>query len=395
MKKTSSAPWSSAWLVALLVALAFTACATEPSAEAPGQAEAPSQEASAAETATEATPRAKFEPPDGSILVFAGQSNDAVGGHDEHRSGYVDHFGTPAGFSHYVGFLEDVDTPLGYRMDAGRIEGLTTWDYWGAGPMCLECYLKEPAFEKTVVHLALSMEGGSCERLANGAATNEDEPNLDELAAFMQKYSHFAFLLRPGYEFDGEWNGYPAAEYKIAFRRIIDHLRAAEVTNFATVFASSKPNLPRETWEAYYPGDEYVDWLGYSWWAPAREEDAEEGAPELPSVAAELAREWQKPILMAEVGPRHYRTGKDETEKVWAWYASLFEHIEEYSDVVKGLAIINNHWDPEPMWKDGDWGDFRLENDPVIAERWREKVMSAPFVHTTEGTYELIGFSSE
>ena len=368
------------WIVLLLIAL--TACGPTVD-ETPNPSETASEEASSQPDEG----RAKFEPPDGHILVFAGQSNDAVGGHDQHDDGYVDHFGVPAGFSHYVGFLEGVTTPLGYDFDEGRIEGLSDWDYWGAGPMCLKCYLDDPDFAGTFVHLALSMENGSAERLAQG----EPDVNVEELAAFLETYSAFPFFLRIGYEFDGEWNAYEPEAYKAAYRRIVDELRAAGMTNFATVFASSHHTLPRERWEAYYPGPLYVDWLGYSWWGPAVGKDGEEPLP----VAAELAREWDKPLLMAEVGPRHYRVGQDETEKVWAWYESLFQHIEEFDDVVKGLAIINNHWDPEPMWKDGDWGDFRLQQDPVIQQRWQEKMSQPPFIHRTDGLYELIRFSAE
>ncbi|MCG8458521.1 MAG: hypothetical protein MI919_19765, partial [Holophagales bacterium] len=97
-------------------------------------------------------------------------------------------------------------------------------------------------------------------------------------------------------------------------------------------------------------------------------------------------------VLMAEVGPRGLRTGQDSTEEVWAWYEKLFAHLDEQQGTVRGLAIINNHWDPEPMWSDGTWGDFRLQNDPEIARRWREKMAEPRFVHTTHGLGALIRF---
>ena len=383
------------WEILLFVLLgALIGCGdtkTEPadaaSAESVVDDASPGQEQEAQEADSN---RAKFEPPEDSVLVFAGQSNDAVGAHDKYNDGYVDHFGMPAGFSHYVGFLGELTSPLGFDFDEDRIEGLSTWDYWGAGPMCLKCYLDDPDFKGTFVHLGLSMEMGSGERLANLAPDTTDS-DLEELAAFLKTYSQHPFFLRIGYEFDGEWNAYDPEIYKKAFVRIVDHLRAEGVENFATVFASSHPFLAKETWLAYYPGDEYVDWLGYTWWSATTglAEDAE--VPEVP-VAAELAREWGKPILMAEVGPRHHRIGQQPTEEIWAWYDTLFAHIDEYKDVIKGLAIINNHWDPEPMWKDGNWGDFRLQNDPEIKKRWAEKMAHPRFIHSTRGLYEQIGF---
>ena len=364
----------------MVLTAGLTACAPAPPASVPAADKAD------LESAPE-TPRAKYEPPAGKVLVFAGQSNDAVGGHGGYDDGYVDHFGVPAGFSHYVGFLPKMTTPLGFDFDDDRIEGLNSWDYWGAGPMCLKCYLDDPDFAGTVVHLGLSMEHGSGERIARG----EPDHDLEELAAFLTTYSAFPFMLRIGYEFDGSWNNYQPGSYKAAFVRIVDYLRAAGVSNFATVFASSSRYLPRETWDAYYPGSDYVDWLGYTWWSADTGQSEEAPRP----VADDLAREWGKPILMAEVGPRGTRIGQDETETVWAWYDSLFTHIERNADVVKGLAIINNHWDPEPMWQDGTWGDFRLQNDEVVAGRWRERMADPRFVHGTAGLFRLIGFSAE
>ncbi len=363
-------------------AFLFTAPFLLAACAAPTPQEEDSQEPQAEETPAVV---ARYEPPANTILVFAGQSNDAVGGHGEHDDGYVDHFGVPAGFSHYVGFLPKMTTPLGFDFDDDRIEGLNSWDYWGAGPMCLKCYLEDPDFSGTIVHLGLSMEFGSADRIS---AEGEPDHDLVELATFLETYSAFPFLLRIGYEFDGSWNAYEPESYKAAFIRIVDHLRQAGIDNFATVFASSTQFLPRETWEAYYPGSDYVDWLGYTWWSG----DAGQTETAAVPVAHDLAREWGKPILMAEVGPRGYRIGQDDTEKVWDWYETLFGHIDDNADVIKGLAIIDNHWDPEPMWQDGSWGDFRLQNDDTIAERWREKMAEDRFVHATAGTFELIDF---
>jgi hypothetical protein len=40
-------------------------------------------------------PLAKYEPPEGKVLVFVGQDNASVGGQEDYSDGYVDHFGTP------------------------------------------------------------------------------------------------------------------------------------------------------------------------------------------------------------------------------------------------------------------------------------------------------------
>ena len=87
------------------------------------------------------------------------------------------------------------------------------------------------------------------------------------MGTFIQQADRLVFL-RIGYEFDGEWNHYSPSKYIPAFRYIVDRLRENGVTNFVSVWQSATYpggtylNLPFQDW---YPGDEYVDWLGLSY----------------------------------------------------------------------------------------------------------------------------------
>jgi hypothetical protein len=63
------------------------------------------------------------------------------------------------------------------------------------------------------------------------------------------------------------------------------------------------------------------------------------------------------------------------SDEIWAhWYAPLFELMAANGDVIRALAYINADWDSQPMWgppyKDGFWGDTRLEADEAVAERF-------------------------
>ena len=204
----------------------------------------------------------RFEPRHGQVLVFIGQDNASVGGNAEHRDGYVDHVGMPGGVTHYVYFTEGATNNFGYTFDKGTVDGLNKQTTWGAGPMCMRCYLESDAFDGTAVHLSISMEFNSEDSVASG----DYDHLIRELAAFLQEFSHVPFYIRIGYEFDGSWNDYDQENFKAAWRRIVDHLRAEKIENFVTVFGSSRNHIARETWDAYWPGDEYVDWIGYSFW---------------------------------------------------------------------------------------------------------------------------------
>lgn len=91
------------------------------------------------------------------------------------------------------------------------------------------------------------------------------------------------FFLRWNWEMNGNWNpnGGPAsnsagqtdgpAKYVAAWRHIHDIFVARGATNAVWVWAPNATSVPVaawNTWQSYYPGDAYVDWVGvssYNW----------------------------------------------------------------------------------------------------------------------------------
>ena len=321
---------------------------------------------------------AKFEPPEGKVLVFVGQDNASVGGTDKWPNGYVDSFGPPAGITHYVYFSEGKENPFGGKFDVGTVDGLNSETEWAAGPMCLRCYLESDALQNIVVHLSISMEHDDEQAVASGAYDH----NIRELAAFLSEFDHIPFLIRIGYEFDGSWNDYEPQAFKDAWRRIVDMLRAEGLTNFATVLATYRMDIPDDEWERYWPGDEYVDWLGYSYWQGGT----------FSNNALDFARRIGKPIFIAESTPRGYQMISSDDNVWFDWFRFYFRHIEENADVVKAVSYINADWDADAMWQGRGWGNTRIQDNPLIAEQWLRKMDEERYVHGTTATYELIGF---
>lgn len=315
--------------------------------------------------------RAKYEPPDGKVLVFAGQDNASVGGNAHFDDGYVEHIGIPAGITHYIG--------LKYGDGDSIINGLSIESTWGAGPMCLKYYLESPELKDAIIHLSIDMVDAE-EDVAKG--------NLDykiyEIADVMEKYSDRPFLIRIGYEFDGSWNHYDSTYFKKAFCRIVDLLKQKNISNFATVFAASSFVVDYQLWENYYPGDDYVDWCGYSYW---------EGNPKDGS-SLKFARDHNKPVFIAEIAPRGYFIDDEDGKKLWdTWYTTLFEHIQDNMDVVRAISYINCDWDSQPMWHGKNWGDTRLEINEYVKEKWLQKMTESTFINSDNDVFTLIGFN--
>ena len=219
--------------------------------------------------------------------------------------------------------------------------------------------------------------------------------------------------LRIGYEFDGVWNkGYDNhANYIAAYRHIVDVLRAQNAANFEFVWQSGASAIDdiiegkHEDIKAWYPGDAYVDWVGFSWFFNPYERVAVSPSYqppthlELTEEVLAFARERGKPVMIAEASPLAMDINEgfmansspiwdgiaasnpvamSDTE-IWGhWYGPLFELLAENQDVIHALAYINVDWDSQAMWGPpytaGFWGDSRLETNEDLARRFTRAI---------------------
>ena len=281
---------------------------------------------------------------------------------------------------------------------------------WGAGP--ISAY--KTANEFGVDHLAIGLwiaennNPRGLSQIANGDFNAE----IDQLGRFIRGTDATVYL-RIGYEFDGAWNEgfqHPSI-YVAAWRAIVDRLRKKGTDNVRFVWQSSTSVIDevidgrRENIEEWYPGDDYVDWAGLSWFTLANEKASVDGAPDHASLAelatelVEFARSRGKPVMIAEATPQGYDllnntrsnisriydgaaagdTRNVSNDEIWNdWYAPLFEFMDANSDTVRALAYINSHWDAQAMWgppyDGGYWGDTRVEVNEDIAARFTEAV---------------------
>lgn len=284
---------------------------------------------------------------------------------------------------------------------------------WGAGPVSAW----KSVHEFNVDHLAIGLwiaenaNPGGLSAIASGKY-NE---HIDQLGRFIRQ-SGVTVLLRIGYEFDGAWNqGFDdTARYIAAWRTIVDRLRASGTDNVEFVWQASTSviddivDAKREDIADWYPGDDYVDWAGLSWFtnpdAVTVVRDRPKNHASLGELAAELvefARQRGLPVMIAESTPQGYDLANNtkanisrvfdgptagnlravSNDEIWEdWYAPLFEFMNANSDTVRAFAYINCHWKMQPMWgppyadDEGYWGDTRLEVNDEIGERFTTAV---------------------
>ncbi len=290
----------------------------------------------------------RFVPNDGSTLVFAGQNNRS-------SDNYVKSVkNIPAGFMIYTALSD--------------LAGLDEAADFGAGETSGAYILKK--YPKAALQIGLYLVN-SLDEIIDGSL----DENITKLGNWIKK-SRVPVYLRIGYEFDYPENGYEPEKYIKAYRRIVDKMDEDGVKNAAYVWHSYAALNPRGI-EAWYPGDEYVDWCAISYFSNPQW---------IPMV--KFAQRHSKPLMIAECAPM---LGHDLREDgKLKWYDKFFRFIN--TNNIKALCYINNNWDELPMFKDCKWGNSTISDSKLVQKMWLNKISDRRFVNL-ESLYDSISFS--
>lgn len=316
----------------------------------------------------------------GETLLFIGQDLDSVAQYADN----VSNGANPAGVTTYT-VISDVE--------GQSLRGLRQPVDYGAGIVNAQAFVDR--FPNSALAIGLEIvdhTGTNLKHLADGT----HNAHIDSLGEFIQNIAPRPVFLRIGYEFDGPWNHYEPKEYVAAFRNIVSRLRQAKVDNFVSVWHSATSrhgvykNYPMAEW---WPGAEYVDWCGMSYF--------EFHEPSWDILVAQ-ARSHNKPVMICESAPQGYDlakltrasvegNGKDAVsvtaEYVWQqWYQPFFDFIYVNSDVIRSVAYINCNWSSQRMWDpssgNGYWGDSRINANSKIQKQWEARIRHPNWIHS-------------
>lgn len=335
---------------------------------------------------------AKFEPKEG-VLLFVGQELEAVGGLEKYNDGYLNHFDKPAGWTTYTNI--NPGEYSFYRRQRG-LDGLWETHDWGDNDYNAMLQHNDPDYSNMALAIGLQFVNHE-KRVADGT----HDKYIDKLGDFLISLGNRPVFLRIAYEFDGPWNHYDRKSTIAAYKRIVDMLRARGVNNTAYVWQSAGTMAPdQKHLEKWYPGDDYVDWLGFSFFNGWKKQKM-----------IEFARSKGKPVFIAEATPTSSDLVWDPKENqgitkemqlsnprqaqmAWdEWFLPFFNTINTNLDVVKAAHYINCHWDSHPMWLQNPTFkkiDARLQLSDTISRRWRERTSRAPFILSSEELYDKL-----
>jgi len=303
----------------------------------------------------------KYVPEDGMKLLILGQDLGAVGGLNSHADGYVDNLSqVPGGITTYTSIPS--------------LSGLLNYANWGSGDVNAQAYLDDSDFDNSCIAIGLYING-ELQNIRDGFWNNK----IRTLANWVKDANRPVFL-RIGYEFDGPWNGLDPQDYIVAWQHIVHIFDRDEVRNVAYVWQSAGINTSNI--ERWYPGDAYVNWVGYSHF----------DGQNIGQSILRFAEEHDKPIMIAEATPRGRDLENAVGQSVWdQWFDPLFTSIDN-NPRIKALAYINADWDSQPMWSGQGWGDTRIQVNSFVQEQWLNEINNDNWLISSEDLFEQLQF---
>lgn len=217
-------------------------------------------------------------------------------------------------------------------------------------------------------HAKNPVTGGDCKDttqhpvqsiLANDIGWTNWKNQLDKIASYFNdlkaKGVNVPIIFRPFHEHTGKWfwwgKGHCTNEEYIAlWKKTIDYLRAAGVNNMLIAYSPSRPSLDLEKTLASYPGDDYVDIIGFD----AYETESETFIPILSQsvdFAVTLAKEKNKVAAITEFGV----TGGLKNSDTNNWFMDTFLAPLKANENFKSIAFASTwfnaryqYWVPLP-----------------------------------------------
>ncbi len=198
------------------------------------------------------------------------------------------------------------------------------------------------------------------------------------------------------FPWNGMWNGagetafgnpdeYDGPEkFKKVYRRIIDICRDEGAENITWFFHVNGENDPETDWNKmknYYPGDDYIDWIGVSIYGalessePWRsfEEVLTENWEEIENISTE-----NKPVAIVEWGVMENPSAGNKAQ----WISDAFHSLTEssvYAGQIKAISYWNEAWENE-----NEFVNLRLDSSPESLESYRNRILSSIFISKLE-----------
>ena len=168
--------------------------------------------------------------------------------------------------------------------------------------------------------------------------------------------------------------------YRDAYRHIIDIFKQEEVNHITWFYHFNYTSFPNEEWNQpkyYYPGDNYIDWVGFSLYGAQTLDEEWEGlgfSTQLEDyIDSYKELNSTKPVALLEFGVTDYH--QDGSKSLWLQDA--FETILD-NPYIKFSAISPWHenWENE----DGTMSTIRLDSSTEVQKTFEDLIKNERFI---------------
>lgn len=165
-----------------------------------------------------------------------------------------------------------------------------------------------------------------------------------------------------------------------AYRHIIDLFRKENVNNITWFYHIDAESSPEEEWnskKSYYPGDEYIDWIGVSIYGGQEPGDEWESFTEIldRNYIELLSISNTKPIALLEFGTIEDPAMGNKAK--WIEDALVSIKSGRYPEI-KAVCYWHSIWRNE----DGSISNMRLDSSPEVLNKFKQVISDTYFAKT-------------
>lgn len=291
-----------------------------------------------------------FAPEAGRTVLFIGQDQDTI--------------------NEYVKATGQIPTGVMIYTSVQEAHGLSQPIDYGSGIMHAQALIEK--YPGASVQMGLYMVG-ALDDILSGVY----DFNIDKIGEWIKNSNRLVYV-RVGYEFDLPQNRYEPEPYKKAYRYIVDRWRSKDVKASYVWHSYGYLNADKPMM-AWYPGDDYVDWFGISFFNAFNDGNVK--------WMVNKAKAHNKPVMLAESSP--FGNSTTIGERSWTmWFKGFFETIEKYD--IGAACYINSNWETMPMWQGQGWKDSRVQANALIKERWLKAIENNRFIRSNQELMPLL-----
>lgn len=255
-------------------------------------------------------------------------------------------------------------------------------EYWS--------YLYGPAIQGGgrvfLLYLNFGEEAETCAKINAGAYDSK----MYETFAYLNTLNCPVFV-RIGGEMNVWGSQVKPADYIAAYRHVADIARG-QAPRAAMVFSPNFSSAYRVDMDTFYPGDQYVDWVGVSLYYNRWSNNGDTQRDEFYGVGAygdallnvqqvvNLSRLHKKPVIVTEGGSANLFKGSDNS----AWAADRMARAYAFLPMVypEIKCVVSSDYGE-------DWSGtkYTFYNNPTVTSAYRQAVSSNPtYVHSLSDT---------